>query len=79
MIAVAAHKFGGPIGIGALLVRDFALLEPSGGQERGYRAGTENLPLALGMVAALEAGNGWIVSAGELRVRIRGAVARGRR
>ena len=52
---VSAHKFGGPIGIGALLVKDFAMLHPSGGQERGYRRGTENLPGALGMAAALEA------------------------
>jgi cysteine desulfurase len=56
MIVVSAHKFGGPIGIGALLVRDFSLLEPCGGHERGYRQGTENLPGALGMAAALEAG-----------------------
>ena len=55
MAMIAAHKFGGPIGIGALLVRDFAMLEPSGGHERGYRRGTENLPGALGMAAALEA------------------------
>ena len=54
MAMIAAHKFGGPIGIGALLVRDFAMLEPSGGHERGYRRGTENLPGALGMAAALE-------------------------
>ncbi|QZD93770.1 aminotransferase class V-fold PLP-dependent enzyme [Qipengyuania xiapuensis] len=52
---ISAHKFGGPIGIGALLVKDFAMLEPSGGQERGYRRGTENLPGVLGMAAALEA------------------------
>jgi len=55
MIVVSAHKLGGPIGIGALLVRDYEMLEPSGGQERGYRAGTENLPAALGFAAALEA------------------------
>lgn len=55
MAIVAAHKFGGPVGVGALLVRDFALLHPTGGQERGYRRGTENLPGALGMAAALEA------------------------
>lgn len=54
MIVLAAHKFGGPIGIGALLVRDLAMIEPCGGHERGYRAGTENLPGALGMAAALE-------------------------
>lgn len=55
MAIVSAHKFGGPIGVGALLVRDFAVLEPSGGQERGYRRGTENLPGVLGMAAALDA------------------------
>lgn len=58
MLVISAHKFGGPIGIGALLVRDFNLLEPMGGHERGYRQGTENLPGAMGMVAALEA-EGW--------------------
>jgi cysteine desulfurase len=67
LIAISAHKFGGPIGIGALLVRDFALLEASGGQERGYRAGTENMPGALAMAAALEAGNGWLDAARRLR------------
>lgn len=57
LIVISAHKFGGPIGIGALLVRDFAVLEPIGGHERGYRQGTENLPAALGMAAALEQGS----------------------
>ncbi|QZH75118.1 MAG: aminotransferase class V-fold PLP-dependent enzyme [Erythrobacter sp.] len=52
----SAHKLGGPVGVGALLVRDFAMLEPIGGHERGYRMGTENLPAALGFAAALEAG-----------------------
>jgi cysteine desulfurase len=53
LVAVSAHKRGGPPGMGALLVRDLAMLHPSGGQERGYRAGTENLPAALGYAAAL--------------------------
>ncbi|GAB5347971.1 cysteine desulfurase family protein [Alteriqipengyuania sp. 357] len=56
MAIVSAHKFGGPIGVGALLVRNFAMLKPTGGHERGYRRGTENLPGILGMAAALEAG-----------------------
>jgi cysteine desulfurase len=56
MIVVSAHKLGGPIGIGALLVTDFAMLDPVGGHERGYRRGTENLPAALGFATALEAG-----------------------
>jgi len=52
-IAVSAHKLGGPPGVGALMVRDLATLEASGGQERGYRRGTENLPGAAAMAAAL--------------------------
>jgi cysteine desulfurase len=55
-IAVSAHKFGGPPGIGALLVRSLATLAPSGGQEKGYRRGTQNLPAAAGMAAALTSG-----------------------
>ena len=53
-IAISAHKFGGPPGIGALLIRELGSLEASGGQEKGYRRGTQNLPGAMGMVAALE-------------------------
>jgi cysteine desulfurase len=53
MLVVSAHKLGGPPGIGALLVRDLSMLEPGGGQERGYRSGTENLPAVLGFAAAL--------------------------
>lgn len=53
LVAVSAHKRGGPPGIGALLVRDFGTLLPMGGQEKGYRAGTENLPGALGYAAAI--------------------------
>ena len=55
-VALSAHKRGGPPGVGALLVRDLATLAPSGGQERGYRAGTENLPGVLGYAAALGEG-----------------------
>lgn len=55
IIVISAHKLGGPVGIGALLVRDYAMLEPSGGQEQGYRSGTENLPAILGFAAAVEA------------------------
>lgn len=67
MIALSAHKFGGPVGIGALLVQDYSLLAPTGGQERGYRAGTEPLPQVLAMAAALEAGNDWLKPAFALR------------
>lgn len=70
LVALSAHKFGGPIGMGALLVRDWAMLSPTGGQERGYRAGTENLPGALAMAAALDAGSGWLDDTARLRDRL---------
>jgi cysteine desulfurase len=54
-IAACAHKLGGPPGIGVLLVRDLAMLEPSGGQEKGYRRGTQDAPNALAFAAALAA------------------------
>ena len=53
-IAISAHKFGGPPGIGALLIKDLGSIEASGGQEKGYRRGTQNLPGAMGMSAALD-------------------------
>ncbi len=74
LIALSAHKFGGPVGTGALLVRDWAMLRPTGGQERGYRAGTENLPGALAMVAALEAGGDWLTEAARLRGDLESAI-----
>ncbi len=77
LIVVSAHKLGGPPGIGALLVRDFALLTPSGGQEQGYRGGTENVPAALGFAAALEAPRDWFERVGALRDRLDTAIRAG--
>ncbi|KQX20205.1 MULTISPECIES: cysteine desulfurase family protein [unclassified Sphingomonas] len=74
-IALSAHKLGGPPGIGALLIRDLSTLAPSGGQEQGYRGGTENLPAVLGFAAAIEAGAGWIDRAAGLRARLDAAIA----
>ena len=54
-IAACAHKLGGPPGIGVLLVRDLATLEAVGGQEKGYRRGTQDVPNALAFAAALAA------------------------
>lgn len=72
MVAIAGHKFGAPPGVGALLVRSLGMLAPSGGQERGYRPGTENLPLIMGLAAALEADRGWIAQAAALRAWFEG-------
>ena len=74
LIAVSAHKLGGPPGVGALLVRDFAMLRVSGGQEQGYRGGTENLPGAMGFAAALEAPEDWVERAAGLRAHLDAAV-----
>ena len=56
-LAISAHKFYGPKGVGALYVRDATRLEPlihGGGQERGRRSGTENVAGVVGMARALE-------------------------
>jgi cysteine desulfurase len=53
-IAISAHKLGGTPGVGILLLKDITALAPSGGQEKGYRRGTENLPAAAGFAAALK-------------------------
>ena len=55
-IALSAHKLHGPRGAGALWVRPGARLEPlwvGGGQERGLRGGTENLPALVGFARAV--------------------------
>lgn len=57
LLAISAHKFGGPKGIGALYIRRrtrIGTFMDGGAQERGRRAGTENVPGIVGMGTAIE-------------------------
>jgi cysteine desulfurase len=58
LVTVSAHKFGGPKGVGALVVRSGVTIEPmllGGGQERELRSGTQNVAGIAAMAAAAEA------------------------
>src|SRR5262245_29758904 len=57
LVSMSAHKLGGPKGMGALVVRDGVAVQPiveGGGQERGRRAGTPDVPGAVAMATALD-------------------------
>ena len=69
MMSIAAHKFAGPKGIGALVVRaglDIAPLIHGGGQERGLRGGTENAAGIVGFGAAAALAQDDLARAGEI-------------
>lgn len=76
-IAICAHKLGGPPGIGALLVRDLETLKAcGGGQERGYRRGTQDVPGAMAFAAAIAARPYDMERLAELRKRLEEGVTR---
>jgi cysteine desulfurase len=57
MISISAHKFGGPKGVGALVIREGVDIAPQligGGQERDRRSGTQNVPGIVAMAAAAQ-------------------------
>ena len=58
LVSITAHKLGGPVGVGALLMRDGVVLDPlisGGGQERGRRAGTPDVAGAAAFASAITA------------------------
>jgi cysteine desulfurase len=70
LMTLSSHKIGGPQGVGALIRRDGLALDPQikgGGQERGARAGTENVAGIAGFGAAAEAAHqGWTAEAARM-------------
>jgi len=69
MISLSAHKFGGPKGVGALVLREGIAVEPlikGGGQERRRRAGTENVSGIVGFGVAAELASAELSRAAEI-------------
>jgi len=72
LLTVVGHKMYAPKGVGALYVRSGVLLEPlvaGGGQERGLRAGTENVALAVGLGAAADLARHELADGGPQRLQ----------
>jgi cysteine desulfurase len=84
-IALSAHKLGGPPGVGALIVRDpesLIAIQRGGGQERGHRGGTPNLPGIASFAAAVAQTHEWSAVATrrialEKRLKAAGAIIHG--
>jgi cysteine desulfurase len=80
LMALSAHKFYGPKGVGLLYIRRGIKLEPiqtGGDQERGRRSGTENVPTIVGMAEALELAHAERNPGGERLVALRERLAAG--
>ncbi len=79
MLSASAHKFHGPKGVGFLYCKRGVVLKPlieGGAQERGKRAGTENIPSIMGMAVALEEATGKIKENAEKLIPMRDKLIR---
>ena len=79
-LSVAAHKFGGPVGAGALVLsrkHDVVALQHGGGHERGLRSGTSDLVAIRGMAAALDAATEDLQCASARLAKLRDALVSG--
>jgi cysteine desulfurase len=83
LVTISAHKFGGPKGVGALVVRDGVELVPlvdGGGHEGERRAGTQNVAAIVGLTAAMRSADtqrpGDCARLAELRDRLQAGLAR---
>ena len=68
LLSMASHKFHGPKGVGALYIRKGVVLDPlvhGGGQEKGLRSSTENIPGIVGMGKAAEIAGNQLVPDGQ--------------
>lgn len=77
LLSVTAHKFGGPTGIGALLIRRGVRLDPllpGADQERARRAGLENLVAMTGFAAALDEATSQLVTESERAAALTGRI-----
>ncbi|MEO5363461.1 MAG: cysteine desulfurase [Magnetococcus sp. DMHC-8] len=73
MLSLSAHKWGGPKGVGGLVVDKSLLLDPlllGGGQERGRRSGTENVPAIVGCGVAAELAQSAMATDGQRLLRL---------
>ena len=80
MLSLSAHKFHGPKGVGVLFARKGTALESlidGGAQERGKRAGTENIPAIVGMAQALKESCGEMDSIAAQQIAIRDRLIEG--
>lgn len=79
-LSVSAHKIGGPAGVGALVVSRLARLSPllhGGGQQRGLRPGTQDVPGAVALAVAAERADAEREAEAERLIALRDALVRG--